>query len=128
MVDVINYDFKSITYRTVKPEESFINLYVDEDLESENAIKSTHRIRRTLDVKYKKFDLNGVMTKQCQKNLTDTEHHAILQLLKKFDDIFDCTLDTWNSTPVDLELKDNAKPVCLRPYPVPKVHKTMFKK
>ena len=62
------------------------------------------------------------------KNLTDTEHHALLQLLKKFDDIFDCTLDTWNAIPVDLELKDDAKPMCLRPYPVSKAHETMFKK
>ena len=30
--------------------------------------------------------------------------------------------------PVDLELKDDGTPVCLRPYPVPRVHETMFKK
>ena len=42
--------------------------------------------------------------------------------------MFDSTLGTWKTTPVYLELKDDAKPVCLRPYPVPKLHKTMFKK
>ena len=45
-----------------------------------------------LDAKYGKADLSEVMTKQCQKYLTDTEHHAILQLLKKFEDLFDGTL------------------------------------
>ena len=68
------------------------------------------------------------MTKKCQKYLTDTERHRLLQLLKKFEDLFDGTLGTRNITPVYLELKDDAKPVCLRPYPVPKVHKTMLKK
>ena len=28
---------------------------------------------------------------------------------------------------VDLKLKEGAKPICLIPYPVPKVHKEMFK-
>ena len=30
------------------------------------------------------------------------------------------------TAPTDLELKDDATPVCLRPYPVPRVHKAMF--
>ena len=67
MVDVRNYDFKYITDKTVKPEESFINLYVDKEFKSENTIKSTHRMCRILDVKYKKADLSEVMTKLCHK-------------------------------------------------------------
>ena len=31
-----------------------------------------------------------------------------------------------NTTTVDLELRDDTNPVCLRPYPVPRVHKSMF--
>ena len=69
-------------------------------------------MRRILDAKYKKAELNEVMTKQCQKHLTATEHHRIPQLLKKLKYLFDGTLGTWNTTPVDLELKDNAEPVC----------------
>ena len=42
--------------------------------------------------------------------------------------MFDSTLGTWSNTTVDLELKDNAKPVCSRPYPVPRVHEAMFEK
>ena len=34
----------------------------------------------------------------------------------------------WKTPPLDLELKDDATPVCLRPYPVPRVHEAMFKK
>ena len=59
MVDVINYDFKSITDKNVKPEESFVNSYVDKCLESDSAINSTRRMRRILDAKYEKVDLLG---------------------------------------------------------------------
>ena len=41
--------------------------------------------------------------------------------------MFDGTLGTWNTTPVEPELKDNANPVCSRTYPVPRVHETMLK-
>ena len=40
-------------------------------------------MRRILDTKYKKTDLNEVMTKLCQKHLTGTERHALVQALNK---------------------------------------------
>ena len=52
MVDVINYEFTSITDKTVRLEGSFINLYVNECLKSNNAIISTHSMRIILDAKY----------------------------------------------------------------------------
>ena len=68
------------------------------------------------------------MTKKNQKHLTATERHILMHLLNKFKDMFDGTLVMWNKNPVDLEFKDNAKPVCSRTYPLPKAHKIMFKK
>ena len=54
--------------------------------------------------------------------------YRLLHLLKKFEDLSDGTLGTCKTTMIDLELKDDAKPVCLRPYTIPKLHKAMFKK
>ena len=51
MVDLSNYEVKSLTYTIVKPEESFINLYVNECVESESTISSTSRMRIILDTK-----------------------------------------------------------------------------
>ena len=62
MVDVTNYDFNRITDKTVKPEESFINLYVDECLEPESAISATRIMRRIVYSKYKNSNLNKVMS------------------------------------------------------------------
>ena len=38
------------------------------------------------------------------------------------------TLGTWKTDPVDFELKEDARPVCSRPYPVPKLHAEISKK
>ena len=78
-------------------------------------------MRRILDAKYKKAGLNKVRTEQCQ-HLTATERHRLLNILKTFEYLFDGKLDTRKTALVDLELKDDVKPLCLRPYPVPKVH------
>ena len=126
MVNVSNHDFESITDKTIKPKESFVNPYVDECFESNNAKSSTRRMHGILFVKYERADLNDVMTKQCQKHLTNIEYDRLLQIMKKSEDLFDGTLGTWNTTPVELELKDNAKPMCSRPYPAPKLHKMVF--
>ena len=93
MVDVSNCDFKLLTDKTVIPEESFINSYIDKCLESEIPIRSTHRIQITLDTKYKNSYLNKVMTKQCQ-HLSTKERERLLELLREFEDMFDGTLGT----------------------------------
>ena len=111
IVDISNFDFKYITGKTVKQEWSFVTSYVNECLKSNSTISSTCTSRRILDVKYKKADLNKVMTEQCQ-HLTATERHRLIHLLKKFKDMFNVTLGTHKTTPVYLESKDDSKPVC----------------
>ena len=63
-----------------------------------------------LDDKYEKADINKVTTEQCQ-HLSPIERESLLDLLNKFEDLFDGNLGTWNTTPVELELKDDLKPV-----------------
>ena len=101
MVDLTDYNFKPLTGKVIKPEESFINFYVDECFESERTVRSTRIIRRILDPKYKKSDLNKVTTEHCQ-HLELEEHDRLLALLRNFEDMFDGTLGTWNTKPVDL--------------------------
>ena len=78
-------------------------------------------MRVILDAKYKKTDLHKVMVTQCQ-HLTKTQRNDLLKLLQNFKELFDGTLGTWKIDPVDSELKEDADPICSRPYPVPKVH------
>jgi hypothetical protein len=48
------------------------------------------------------------------------EQKQLLKLLQKYEHLFDGTLGTWQTDPIDLELKDpNVKPHHSKPYPVP---------
>ena len=51
-----------------------------------------------------------------------TQRNEFLELLHKFEKLFDGTLGIWKTDPVDLELKEYAKPIFSLPYPVLKVH------
>ena len=67
------------------------------------------------------------MPKQCQ-NLSPNERERLINLLRQSEYVFNGTLGTRKTAPVDLELKDEATPVCLCPYPVPRVHEKIFRK
>ena len=91
MVDVSNYECNLIIDKKVKPEESFINSYIDECLKSKIAISATRRMHRIIDAKYKNFNLNKVMTEQCQ-HLNTKECKRFLILLSKLKDLLGETL------------------------------------
>ena len=59
---------------------------------------------------------------------TRCQHLTLLKLLHIFEELFNVTLGTWKIDPYDLDLKEDVKPICLRPYPIPKVHEENFKK
>ena len=84
-------------------------------------------MRGVLNSKNQKVDLNKVMTKKCQ-NLNTKEHKILLNLFRNHRDQFDSMLVTWSTTPLDLDLRNKTNPVFSRPYPVPRVHKAMFRK
>ena len=67
------------------------------------------------------------MEEQCQ-HLSPNKLEIILHILKTFYSLFDGTLGTWKTPPVNLDLKDDATPMCSRPYPVPRLHRAMFRK
>ncbi len=75
------------------------------------------RIQRILDIKYAPADLNKIV-QECT-HLTDTEKSALGKLLAKYHDLFDGTLGTWQTEPIELELRPDAKPYHAKPYPVP---------
>ena len=57
-----------------------------------------------------------------------TQRHSLLKLLQKIEYLLDGILGTWKTYLVDLELKEDTKPICSQPYPVPKLHEEIFKK
>ena len=67
------------------------------------------------------------METQCQY-LAMTQRNELPKFLHKFKELFDETLGTWKTDPVDFGLKEDANPIYSQSYPVPKVQEKMFKK
>ena len=87
---------------------------------------ATQRAVKILDANYKKADLQTV-TENCE-HLNSVEKDKLLELLKKFEQLFDGTLGHWRTKPVSFQLKDGVTPYHGRAFPIPKVHKETIMK
>ncbi len=86
---------------------------------------ATKRETRILDAKYAKEDLQSIVKNNC-KHLSADHQKKILQLLTKFELLFDGTLGDWRTKPVSFQLKEGASPYHGRAFPVPKIHKDVL--
>jgi Reverse transcriptase (RNA-dependent DNA polymerase) len=76
------------------------------------------RIQGIIESKYTPADLSKIV-EECA-HLEKAEQKQLLKLLQKYEDLFDGSLGTWKTDPIQLELKDpNVKPYHAKPYPVP---------
>jgi hypothetical protein len=76
------------------------------------------RIQNVIESKYTPADLNKIV-EECT-HLEKDKQKQLLILLQKFEELFDGSLGTWKTDPINLELKDpNVKPFHAKPYPVP---------
>ena len=55
-------------------------------------------------------------------HLSKNKQNKIINLLKKYEELFNGTLGDMNTSPVHLEIKKGAIPKHHKPFPVPKVH------
>ncbi len=78
-----------------------------------------------LDAKYSKADLQSVI-KDNYKHLSADQQKKLLQLLKKYESLFDGTLGDWKTKPVSFQLKEGASLYHGQAFPVPKIHKDTF--
>ena len=62
---------------------------------------------RILDAKYNKADLQSIVENNC-KHLSADQQNMLLQLLMKYESLFDGTLGDWKTTPVSFQLKEGS--------------------
>jgi hypothetical protein len=74
-----------------------------------------------LDAKYNKADLRLVVRDNC-KHLKVDQQKKLLQLLMKYESLFDNTLGDWKTKPVSFQLKEGASLYHGRAFQVPKIH------
>jgi hypothetical protein len=86
---------------------------------TQDAIKHATQI---LDAKYSKADLQSVVIDIC-KHLSANQQKKLLQLLKKYESLFNGTLGDWKTKPVSFQLKEGVSLYHGQAFPVPKIHK-----
>src|SRR5210317_491788 len=82
-------------------------------------------IQNILDAKYSPANIREEVDK-CTK-INSSEKEELLSLLNKYQDLFDGSLGEWQTQPIKIELKPEAKPYHARPYPVPQSQEQKLK-
>ena len=122
MIDKIDLPMRRID-EIQKPNKLY-QMY--KNTEPDSTKELTKRALRILDAKYEKADLPAIVS-TCD-HLNESQKEKLLQVLEKFETLFDGTLGDWNTDPVHFEFKDGAKPYHGRPFPVPRIHRETMKK
>ncbi len=78
-------------------------------MEPQSTQDATECAMRILDAKYSKADLQSVVRNN-YKHLSSDQQKKLLQLLKKYEPLFDGTLGEWKTKPVSFQLKKGVSP------------------
>ncbi len=85
--------------------------------ELQSTQEATQWVVHILDAKYEKADLQSIVSTNCT-HLSLQDQNLLLELLTEFGELFDGTLDDWNTENMSLELKEGAKQYHGKAYPV----------
>jgi hypothetical protein len=96
-------------------------------MEPQSTQDATEHATRILDAKYSKADLQSVVRDNC-KHLSADQQKKLLQLLRKYESIFDGTLGDWKTKPVSFQLKEGVSLYHSQAFPVPRIHKDTLNK
>jgi hypothetical protein len=88
---------------------------------------ATEHAMQILDAKYNNVDHQLVVRDNC-KHLKVNQQKQLLQLLRKYESLYDGTLGDWRTKPVSFQLKEGASPYHGQAFPVPKIHKVTLLK
>ncbi len=78
-------------------------------MELQSTQDATKHVTRILDAKYQKADLQLIVRDIC-KHLSANQQKKLLQLLTKYELLFDGTLGDWKTKPVSFQLKAGVSP------------------
>ena len=87
-------------------------------MELQSTQDATKRVTRILDANYQKADLQSIVEDKCN-HLSANQQKKLLQLLQKYESLFDGTLGDWKTKPVSFQLKEGVSPYHGWAFPVP---------
>ena len=111
----IVWDFAEMPFKDADADLS--QFHVDEP---QHVTEAHERLKSILDAKYEAANLEEVC--RSQTGLSSEEQDKLLQLLRKYNHLFDGTLGKWKGSKVHLELNKEAQPYHARAFPIPRVH------
>jgi hypothetical protein len=111
----INYLQGSSTLRALKLNHSLA-------MEPHRTQDATKCVMQILDTKYKKAGLQSIVKDNC-KHLSADQQKKLLQLLQKYELLFDGTLGNWKTKSVLFRLREGVLPYHGQAFPVPKNQK-----
>ncbi len=108
----INYLQGASTLCALKPNHSLA-------MELHSTQDATKHVTWIPDAKCQKADLQLNVRGNC-KHLSTYQQKKLLQLLKKYESLFDVTIGDWKIKPVSFQLKEGVSPYHGQAFPVPK--------
>ena len=94
--------------------------------ESRPVRNASARIKQMLDAEYKKNNLKSIIINL--NYIKDIHKNSLLELLQKYEEMFDGTLAKYTCSDYTIGLKEDAKPYRVKPFPILTIHKPTLKK
>jgi hypothetical protein len=120
-VDEVKLPMQNINYLQGSSTIHALKLNHGLAMEPQSTQEATKRVTQILDAKYQKADLQAIVKDKCTHISADRQK-KLLQLLQKYESLFDSTLGDWETKPVSFQLKEGVSPYHGQAFPVPKVH------
>ncbi len=96
-------------------------------MEPQSTQDATQHATQILDAKYSKADLQLVV-RDNRKHLNANQQKKLLQLLKRYESLFNGTLGDWKTKLVSFQLKEGVSPYHSQAFPVPKIHTETYQR
>jgi hypothetical protein len=108
-VDEVKLSIRNINYLQGSSTICALRLNHSLAMKPQSTQDATKCVTRNLDAKYQKADLQSIVKDKC-KHLSANQQKKLLQLLTKYELLFDGTLGDWKTKPVSFQLKEGVSP------------------
>jgi hypothetical protein len=119
IVDEVKLPMRNINYLQGSSTIRALRLNHSLAMELQSTQDETKHVMCILDAKYQKADLQSIVKDKC-KHLSTNQQKKLLQLLTKYESLFDGTLGDWKTKPVSFQSKEGVSPYHSQAFPVPK--------
>ncbi len=108
-IDEVKLPMQNINYLQGSSTLHVLRLNHSLAMELQSTQDATNRVMLILDAKYKKTDFQSIVRDNC-KHLSANQKKKLLQLLTKYESLFDGNLGDWKTKPVSFQLKEGVSP------------------